>query len=50
LIGHEKPENKWFYGEEFLAKDGVVVPQVLADEPIRQREGSKNVRDMQTLV
>jgi len=37
LIDHDKPENKWFYGEEFLDKDGSVVPQVLADESTRQR-------------
>ena len=37
LIDHNKPENKWFYSEEFLAKDGSVVPQVLADDSIRHR-------------
>lgn len=37
LVDHQKPENKWFYGETFLAKDGSVVSQVLADESTRQR-------------
>lgn len=37
LVGHEKPENKWFWGEDFLADDGSVVPQALAGKSIRQR-------------
>jgi len=37
MVDHDKPENKWFYGVDFLAKDGSVVSQVLADEPTRQR-------------
>lgn len=37
LVDHKKPENKWFWGEDFLAQDESVVPQVLADDSIRQR-------------
>jgi len=36
-VNHKKPENKWFWGEKFLAKNGSVVPQVLADESTGQR-------------
>ena len=36
LLKHPKPENKWFYGKEFF-DDEEVVPQVLADEAIRER-------------
>ena len=35
LLDHRKHDNGWFYGEEFI-EDGIVVPQVLADEPTRQ--------------
>jgi hypothetical protein len=37
LLGHSKLENKWFFGEEFLAADGRPVPQRLADDDIRFR-------------
>ena len=37
LVGHKKAENKWFWGDDFLDKDGSVVPQVLADDSTRQR-------------
>ena len=37
LLDHRKPENKWFWGEAFLDGNGNFVPQVLADEPIRQQ-------------
>lgn len=37
LLNHPKHENKWFYSGEFLAKDGSVVPQRLADIGIRQQ-------------
>ncbi len=37
VVDHDKPENKWFHGVEFLAEYGGVVPQVLADESTRQR-------------
>ena len=40
LVDHEKPENKWFYGVEFLDKNGDAVPQVLADDSTRQRVGT----------
>lgn len=36
LLGHRKHDNSWFFGEEHQ-EDGIVVPQVLADESIRQR-------------
>jgi hypothetical protein len=36
ILDHHKHDNKWFFGEEF-SEDGKVVPQVLADEPIRQQ-------------
>jgi len=36
LLGHRKHDNSWFFGEEFL-EDGEVVPQVFADESIRQK-------------
>lgn len=36
LLDHRKHDNGWFYGEEFM-EDGKVVPQVLADESIRQQ-------------
>lgn len=37
LMDHQKPEHKWFWGEEFVAKDGCVVHQVLANDSTRQR-------------
>jgi hypothetical protein len=37
LLNHRKHENKWFFGEDFLDENGQVVPQVLADDPIRRR-------------
>ena len=36
LLGHRKHDNSWFYGEEFK-EDGIVVPQVPADESIRKQ-------------
>ncbi|MEO8497716.1 MAG: metallophosphoesterase [Planctomycetota bacterium] len=36
LLGHRKHDNSWFFGEEFI-EDGIVVPQVLADDSIRQQ-------------
>lgn len=36
LLGHRKHDNHWFFGEEHK-EDGIVVPQVLADESIRER-------------
>ena len=36
LLKREKRENKWFYGKEFF-HDEKVVPQVLADQEIRER-------------
>lgn len=36
LLDHRKHDNGWFYGEEFLV-DGQVVPQLLADDSIRQQ-------------
>ncbi len=36
LLNHREHDNGWFYGEEFI-DDGTVVPQVLADELIRQQ-------------
>jgi len=37
LLDHRKPENKWFWGEEFFDEDGRVAPQRLADAGIQQR-------------
>lgn len=37
LLDHRKPENKWFWGEEFFDENGQVAQQVLADSTIRQR-------------
>ena len=37
LLNHRKPENKWFWGEDFLDEQGRVVPQRLADSAIQQR-------------
>ena len=43
LRDHPKKENRWFYGKVFkakdgeYAKDGTVVPQVLANDMIRER-------------
>lgn len=37
LLDRRKRENKWFYAEEFLDKDGSVVPQRLADDLTRKR-------------
>lgn len=37
LLDHRKPENKWFWGEEFLDEQGRVAPQKLADSTIQQR-------------
>jgi len=36
LLKHRKHDNSWFDGEEFI-EDGTVVPQVLADDLIRQQ-------------
>lgn len=36
LLDHLKHDNGWFYGDEFLV-DGEVVPQILADDSIRQQ-------------
>lgn len=36
LLGHRKHDNNWFFGEEHT-EDGIIVPQALADESIRQR-------------
>jgi hypothetical protein len=36
LLGHRKHDNGWFFGEECL-EDGIVVPQVLADDSIRDK-------------
>jgi len=36
LLGHRKHDNNWFFGEDFK-EGGIVVPQVLADESIRQK-------------
>ena len=36
LLGHRKYDNGWFFGEEFHA-EGELVPQVLADESVRQQ-------------
>ncbi len=36
LLNHRKHDNNWFYGEEFN-EDGMVVPQVLADEIVRHQ-------------
>lgn len=36
LLGHRKHDNNWFFGEEHN-EDGIVVPQVIANESIRQR-------------
>jgi len=37
LLDHRKPENKWFWGEEFLDANGHIASQVLADSAIQQR-------------
>lgn len=37
LLDHRKPENKWFWGEEFLDGNGRVIPQRLADDGIQRR-------------
>lgn len=37
LLDHRKPENKWFWGEEFFDANGQIAPQVLADSATRQR-------------
>jgi hypothetical protein len=36
LLGHRKHDNSWFFGEDFC-EDGVLVPQVLADDSIRSK-------------
>jgi hypothetical protein len=36
LIGLPKHDNSWFYGKEYCAKDGSLVPQVLADDATRE--------------
>jgi hypothetical protein len=41
LLDHRKPENRWFWGDEFHDEHGWVVPQKLADSPTQQR-----VRDL----
>jgi len=35
LLGHRKYDNSWYFGHEFRTKDGALVPQVLADDSIR---------------
>lgn len=35
LLGHRKHDNNWFFGEEHK-EEGIVVPQVLADESTRK--------------
>ena len=37
LLDHRKPENKWFWGEEFFDGQGRVVPQELANVATQQR-------------
>jgi hypothetical protein len=37
LLDHEKPENGWFWGKEFIDKCGDVIPQKLADDAVRER-------------
>jgi hypothetical protein len=37
LLGLLKHDNSWFYGKEYCAKDGSLVPQVLADDATRER-------------
>jgi hypothetical protein len=37
LLNHRKPENRWFWGEEFLDEDGRAAPQRLAGNAIQQR-------------
>jgi len=37
LLGHTKPENKWFFGKEYHDDQGAVVPQMLADDGCRER-------------
>lgn len=36
LLGLHKYDNPWFYGKEFHAHDGSLVPQVLADDATRE--------------
>jgi hypothetical protein len=36
LLGLHKHDNPWFYGKEFHAHDGSLVPQVLADDATRK--------------
>ena len=36
LLDHRKHDNDWLYGEEFFA-DEMVVPQVLAEDSVRQK-------------
>lgn len=35
LLDHRKHDNRWFFGQEFVA-DGLVVPQALADQTTRR--------------
>jgi len=37
LLNLDKYDNGWFYGKEFVADGGFTVPQVIADEPTRQK-------------
>jgi hypothetical protein len=36
LLGHRKFDNSWYFGEEFYTKNGELVPQVLADDAVRE--------------
>jgi len=36
LLDHRKPENRWFWGDEYLDEDGWVAPQRLADAGIQK--------------
>ena len=37
LLDHRKPENKWFWGEEYFDANGQIAPQVLATTAIQER-------------
>jgi hypothetical protein len=37
LLDRRKPENRWFWGEDFVDGHGQVVPQRLADAAVQQR-------------
>ena len=36
VLGRRKYDNAWFFGQEFRMPNGTLVPQVLADDSIRQ--------------